>query len=177
MAKYLLPCECGQGVPVDASQAGQLVTCPCGKQLEVPTLRGIRELAPAEGIDDSVPRESDWGPIRGAVFVVSLVSLLVGMGLAAYGYQQMIKVADVSRDQEQQIFARAIDQTTPTELFTAWQRMREEGLGPKDNNPFVSARRDRRRMKTLLIVGVVIGVAGLFGTIGPLLLRGKSPGV
>ena len=42
--KYLLPCPCGQAVEIELGQAGQTVTCTCGKSLAVPTMMQIKEL-------------------------------------------------------------------------------------------------------------------------------------
>ncbi|WP_146445311.1 hypothetical protein [Botrimarina colliarenosi] len=42
--RYLLPCSCGQSIPVSASQAGGRVTCECGAEREAPRLRELRQL-------------------------------------------------------------------------------------------------------------------------------------
>ena len=44
--RYLLPCSCGQSVGVEFRQAGGQVRCACGRVLEVPSLRTIRQLEP-----------------------------------------------------------------------------------------------------------------------------------
>ena len=47
MSTYLLTCDCGKTVPVEIGQAGGQVTCSCGTQLDVPTLRKLRHLPAA----------------------------------------------------------------------------------------------------------------------------------
>src|SRR5688572_16997649 len=81
--QYLLPCSCGQTVRVGRAQAGQGVACACGKQLTVPTLRGLRELEPAAP-EGSAPGQAAWGPVRGAVFSSGLVIALLAFLFSAY---------------------------------------------------------------------------------------------
>jgi len=42
--KYLLPCSCGQDVPIETSQAGGNVLCNCGLSVQVPSLLKIKKL-------------------------------------------------------------------------------------------------------------------------------------
>src|SRR5678815_2344165 len=48
MSHYLLPCACGQQISVSAAQAGESLRCSCGAMVEVPTMRGLRELERVE---------------------------------------------------------------------------------------------------------------------------------
>lgn len=79
-AKHILPCHCGKGhLEVDSSQSGLTLPCPaCGTNLEVPTLRGLRQLrmvaTPGVG-QRSVP---EWGPRQGLLLVAVI---LMGFGL------------------------------------------------------------------------------------------------
>lgn len=112
--------------------------------------------------------------MRGAVFVISVVSLLAGLGIAVLGYRAMTRVQDVSIEQEQELYATQIDQFSAEQLLDTWQLIHENGLGPKDNNPYVEARRYRARMKAVSFLGVGLCVTGLLGIIGSMLGRGKS---
>ena len=47
--KYLLPCSCGESIPLDITQAGQTVTCRCGAAQQAPSLLNIKKLQIAEG--------------------------------------------------------------------------------------------------------------------------------
>jgi hypothetical protein len=40
--EYFVPCECGEGVPVTEGAAGSRVTCACGRTVNVPSLRELR---------------------------------------------------------------------------------------------------------------------------------------
>jgi len=81
MSSYWLPCRCGQQIRVSTAQAGETVACVCGERLEVPTLRGLRELVPAES--DSTRAGSAWENRHRSAFVCVLVAI-ASLGLAGY---------------------------------------------------------------------------------------------
>ena len=85
--KYLLPCpSCQHTSEVDAGQAGDRITCSCGAQVDVPTLRGLRALQPATAPDKAAAKPaSNWGLRQGLMLFGSVV-LLVGLLPAAYLY-------------------------------------------------------------------------------------------
>jgi hypothetical protein len=79
--KYLLPCPaCGRQITVETGQAGQILQCGCGKQVDVPTIRGMRELETV--VEESVSR-SGWNRRRGFMFVGGVVAV-IGLLLAGY---------------------------------------------------------------------------------------------
>jgi hypothetical protein len=41
---FLLPCECGKEIPVEAGQAGETIICECGTKIEVPQLSELKTL-------------------------------------------------------------------------------------------------------------------------------------
>jgi Alpha-aminoadipate carrier protein LysW-like, globular domain len=68
---YLLPCPaCGNKLSVVTGQAGQLVRCDCGADLEVPTIRGLREL---EQVSDDAVSFSRWTTRHGVAFLGLLI--------------------------------------------------------------------------------------------------------
>jgi hypothetical protein len=81
MSSFLLPCACGQTTIVSPAQAGQSVRCVCGAQLEVPTLRGLRQLAPATPAGGK-GKTYAWSNRHRFAFALILVSFacLVGAG-------------------------------------------------------------------------------------------------
>jgi hypothetical protein len=84
-AKYLLPCTCGQEIPVEATQAGQQVRCQCGLELEVPTLLKLTRLKPAGPPAPATPRRarSAWGP-RQRVMLIGLAIMAAGASGAGW---------------------------------------------------------------------------------------------
>jgi hypothetical protein len=81
MSEYLLPCSCGRKVPVSTRHAGQTVRCACGAELEVPTLRGLRELEPAGAA--AAPARGTWENRQRIAFLLAVASLLA-IGVAGY---------------------------------------------------------------------------------------------
>ena len=79
-SRYLLPCSCGKSIAVSVSQAGDKVHCECGQELEVPTLRQLRELAPEQ--TDSTESAS-WGFRQG---VITLGLILASLMAATSGW-------------------------------------------------------------------------------------------
>jgi hypothetical protein len=82
MPRYLVTCECGQPVPVEIGQAGGHVRCPCGRSVEVPTLRRLRHL-PIEQASAGAQKRK-WSTRRGiaaALFILAAALAVVGVGL------------------------------------------------------------------------------------------------
>jgi hypothetical protein len=68
---YLLPCPaCSTKLSVVAGQAGQLVRCACGADVEVPTIRGMREL---EQVSDEPTTSSRWTTRHSVAFFGLLI--------------------------------------------------------------------------------------------------------
>lgn len=82
---YYLPCACGVRSIVDASQCGRKLTCQCGQVLEVPPLRGLRQLAKAD-LRQVKPSGRAWNPARGLA-LVALVPLMGALAFGAWVYQ------------------------------------------------------------------------------------------
>ena len=61
--KYLLPCSCGQDVPVETSQAGGNLLCRCGLSVQVPTLLKIKKLPLAGETPDQSSAAVDAPPV------------------------------------------------------------------------------------------------------------------
>ena len=80
MSQYLLPCECGQKLPVNSTQAGERVRCTCGRELDVPTLRSLQAL---ERRDDAAakPELAPWGWRQGLAFLGASIFVLASLAL------------------------------------------------------------------------------------------------
>jgi hypothetical protein len=65
-----LPCQCGREVVVTRAQAGGTVTCECGAELNVPTLRGLAELRPAPVVAGA--GRSNWDDRHRVGFLLAL---------------------------------------------------------------------------------------------------------
>ena len=166
MSKYLLPCECGKGVAVDIKQAGQQLACECGKLLEVPTLRGVREL---------IPKRADWDRSRGMIFAGSLLLFVVGASLCFVGYQGLRTAPNITREDEKESFEMSIDEMSLEETYATWQAVRKHGLGPRGQNIFVNIREFRAGRQSMLTFGIALCVIGALGGIGSAVGIRKTP--
>lgn len=78
---YLLPCPaCGTKSTVSTAQAGQTVQCSCGRTVEVPPLRDLRQL---ESVGESERSQPSWNRRKGLIFLGCLM-MGVAAGLAAW---------------------------------------------------------------------------------------------
>lgn len=166
MSKYLLPCECGKGVAVDIKQAGQQLACECGKLLEVPTLRGVRELEPLSDSASSIPKRADWDRSRGMVFAGSLLLFVLGASVSFVGYQGLRTSPNITREDEMESFDTSIDEMSLDETYATWQMIREHGLGPRGQNIFVNIREFRAGRQRMLTIGIALCVIGALGGMG-----------
>ena len=82
---YLLPCTCGRTHRISSRQAGDKLACPCGISLDVPTIRGLKDLELAA--PTAPPRQRQWGVAQGLMFL-GLVT--VGAGVAAGCYFSLL---------------------------------------------------------------------------------------
>lgn len=73
---YLLPCSCGEKIRVRTRHAGETVTCRCGTKLQVPTIRGLRQLETVDDVEEaSAPPRS---LLEGPLFAIGLLALFAG---------------------------------------------------------------------------------------------------
>lgn len=79
--EYLLPCECGQKITVAAGQAGQDVTCQCGKTSHVPPLRKLAEL---DRVVKTETGNRNWSSAQRVAFVTIASIAVVLMTSLAY---------------------------------------------------------------------------------------------
>ncbi len=143
-AKYLLPCACGRKLVVEPSQAGETITCPCGSQLEVPSMQAIRQLEMARTRSDQ-GSEARWG-FRQATILLGALLTATALGLALYLHWVRPRLADPHA-------------LSPVQTWAAWQELRK---GPDRNlsawdKLFAEAVRDNRRWKLLWLAVAACG--------------------
>jgi hypothetical protein len=115
--KYLLPCSCGQEIPVELAQAGQEVRCACGIVLEVPTLQGLRALKRAPVEVAARPR-STWG-LRQQLLLVGAMITVASLVVAGYFYRNRPQMIDLNT-------------VSPMHAWVVWQELR---LGVRFRSP------------------------------------------
>jgi len=171
-ARYLLPCECGNTTPVDMSQAGGSVLCGCGKQLEVPSLRAIRELPRLSEAADV--HKYQWNPAAGMTFVSGVVIAFVGAGVALAMHLNSLVVPELPSEEMVAAWVGEVDNATPEELFQIWNSARHDGLGEHGDSPFIQARMVSKRLAMYRNMGLIVVASGLAFAGSSIFLRRKS---
>lgn len=161
---YLLPCECGRRLSVDASHAGLSLSCDCGRTLTVPSLLGLRQLAPApRPVDPSRPRSEMWGPRQGLMFLGFLLAV-PALSWAAVQFASLTTPEDqFSIDYQKNV--TEVSQLSAAQSWELWQVMRD-GIN-RDEHPRL---KDARLLHARALRRV--GVATAFGVLGIALIAG-----
>jgi hypothetical protein len=162
--KYRLPCHDDAFVAVDASQAGLSVTCPCGKEIQVPTWR---ELSRLKRVGDTSDRDtarrkaagsSTWSPQKGLIFLGLVI--LVGCGAsAAYWYATMPTEQPIHVNYEG--IRDHVQALTLIESMKEWSELRK-GLSKGELPPmqmYLAMRETHRRWTYVSLGGCALGAA------------------
>jgi hypothetical protein len=125
---YLLPCDCGRKIPVEAPQAGEIVTCACGASIEVPTLMGLRALEQVEAPPQPAIIKTTWGAGHRLIFLGALVILAaVVLGVWLFYIRPMDPFANITPEQmkeKSQILS-------PLQSLHLWDMLDRAGLNPR----------------------------------------------
>jgi len=126
---YLLPCNCGKKLPVEAPQAGQTVRCSCGESVEVPTIRGLAKLERAQQPAPAVtgPR---WGPREGVLLLGAVIAVLAlitagGLHLRRHHVGKQFAIPDNTfTDERAEEIRQAVDKLSPAQAWREWEHLR-----------------------------------------------------
>ena len=170
--KYVLTCECGQAHRVDTSQAGQSLECTCGRALEVPTLRGIRQLPQVQEERRAETSAPSWNRTRGVLFAGGLLTATVCLAIAALLLVLRVQVDDSPPEIDFEREARsAVEGLTLDESWDFWTEARRSGLGPYRTPPHVLMREYRGELAMGIGIATAIGVAGIGAVVTSLLMK------
>ena len=167
MSFHLLPCSCGQHVTISTSQAGQTVTCVCGARLEVPTLRDVRALAPAES-SGRVSGRVPWEVRHRTAFVLALISLCA---LALGGFLAMRLPPPIPQPTIEQ-YNEAIQAGSPAQVLGLYEELKK-GLVAHREMPLGDGPRNVMLIGVEVAVG--IGACGLIAALALVLAGRKRP--
>jgi hypothetical protein len=152
MAEYLLPCPCGQSVPISPRQAGQQVRCAaCGQLLEIPTLGAIRQLPPADAAPQPSRPEGQAGSAARWWFVLLAATAVAAICLAGLSFfrgygPDMEGSYGQSIDQFLQDSDRRFNDIPPHELLIIWKDYQDSSNMAKQVQPVFHQDYLRRRM-------------------------------
>ncbi|NLX55210.1 MAG: hypothetical protein GXY58_08860 [Planctomycetaceae bacterium] len=175
--KYLLPCSCGQSMAIEVSQAGQSVQCTCGKTLDVPTMRLIRQLPPADEVPEKTRvRDRHWS-LRQRLFFSCGLALLMG-GLLSAAFFQMGRAGLETEERPWDNLERAyqdIDTMDIEQTWELWTNVRNESIGPYNPPPFIRHRLWSARWYRSITISLIVSAIGLVLTLSSFLARPQSP--
>jgi heme/copper-type cytochrome/quinol oxidase subunit 3 len=169
MPSYLLPCTCGQSTIVSAAEAGQSIRCVCGAPLEVPTLRGLRGLEPAEaaaGKPITTRDRVEWDNRHRIAFLLVQAAIF---GALTAGYLAIrLPLAMVGpSDQEMEEWVRT---SSTQQVFEMYRDVQQgiEPLAPAGGAPEVS------RQTLLWGMGIALGTSVLAIAAAVIVMRGGA---
>lgn len=165
--RYLLPCSCGKKTPVAVAQAGGTVTCTCGSNLTVPTLRGIRELEPeAESV--ARPHKRGWSATQGYLFSFGILAALIGAAVGGWQFFIYTELEPYTVDQTAAANASMdadVDQMDLLESLDEWKHTLEHGLGNDGTPGWIAAQSLSDAHRRSAIIGFAIAGMGLLAVI------------
>lgn len=175
MTLYLLPCTCGETVPVATSQAGETVACACGRALAVPTMREVRRLQPAPNDQPAAPRPS-WSALQGVLFVTGILLLLIGSAIAIilFYYGSLLDTEKPEIPSLEQ-FQAEVDKFDVVTSLDRWDEINKLGLAQyRPSIPmYLHNREVAGRYRILSFVSGGFAGFGLLLAVASLLLRKK----
>ena len=155
--RYLLPCpNCSRKLAVALVQAGERVSCECGTDVEVPTMRELRVLAPAEELVETP--STGWNTVRGWLFVSGVVLILLA-GLAHWQINPMRKMLDIRAPQYQELNID-LDAVSLGEAWTAWKFFRDAKLDYRNTPGFVANRKRHRELSYFIYTAWAAAAVG-----------------
>lgn len=107
------------------------------------------------------------------IFAGSLILSVIGFSVALFAYNGLRGTPNITREVELESFDEAVDDLSLDEAYEMWKNLRNQGLGPRGQNPYVNFRSFRSGRQRILAVGIVLCVAGLLVAIGATLGRRK----
>ncbi len=162
--KYSLPCSCGDTIPIETSQAGETVVCSCGRQLEVPTMRAIRQLDPIRPPAVACAKSAgNWSMPQRLCFSIGMAVAAIGFAIGVY-YQlgrASLDTEEVVWDTRLDSDLELLDNMNLEEAWKNWENVRDSGIGPYNPPRFIKSRVVSAFWKKYVVVGLGIGLSGL----------------
>jgi hypothetical protein len=117
---------------VEVGQAGETLTCACGRELKAPTLRGLRELTP---VSEDAPRKGtpgapvDWSAGRGVLFSLGLLTFVLALAYGSYHLYVWSGIDVAQIEAHDEVHAdEFVDQMTPVSMLEFWEETKGKTL-------------------------------------------------
>ncbi len=123
--RFLLPCSCGESIPVSRSQSGLEVTCPqCQQPQRVPTWAKLQALPQ---LQEESPQRPSWGVAQLVVFV-GVVVFLFGAAMALWKW---ISLGPSPMAEMERLYGPLPEDIPPAATLMVWEQIDREGLDPR----------------------------------------------
>ncbi|MGW8255986.1 MAG: hypothetical protein ACWGMZ_00720 [Thermoguttaceae bacterium] len=123
--KYLLPCSCGHTCEVEQRQAGEIITCVCGKSLEVPTLLTLKSFEQVENAPVTGRVEKSWATGHRILF---LGLLIVFGSILACAWLYLTRPMDPFINFSPEQMRKTAENLSPVQSFRLWLVLEKSGL-------------------------------------------------
>ena len=154
---YLLPCLCGEKIPVETRQAGETVACACGRSVPVPSMMEISRLEPAPLETAAV---AAWG-VSQRLRLLGVVVLLI----AVAGAVLLIRHRPISPDETRTPAAarRWVEGMSAARTMVEWYQLKATGLerGITKEEEVYQGQLSQYRVWWCVVVALGLGGAGL----------------
>lgn len=130
-------------------QAGEELSCDCGRKITVPRLRELAKLpvAPSPGGGAPPSRKRKWSRIQGILFAIGVPLTVLALGFAA-NYLRLHRLFKIERPALAEFkYAVNMLEISPTEAWTIWKDISGDRLPTRPQNDYI-ARRDAARLMT-----------------------------
>lgn len=173
---YLLPCRCGNKLPVETAQSGLPLRCACGNELTVPTLRDMARLEQTQIASEAAParEKAEWGIRQGLVFL-GLATILVCVPPSLflwYRYPQPPRLVEGF----DRINREDLDTYTIEQVWEAWHQL-QAGLTiqDEDRRMLVYLQIEKQYKSWVYLVGAAAGAGVLMIVAGLAWPRQRKP--
>ncbi len=165
MSEYKLPCAvCGQSVIVSTRQAGESVSCDCGKPLEVPTMRELRQLDPVPA--QSAASKPTWTAAQGLLFAAGALMTVIAAGSALWLTSLLRRVDTRQPDVGEVEFQYDIETFSLSQTWDMWKQYSLLDIEDRPTPYHVLNRGYAANLRRWLLVNAVIGGIGVAAIVG-----------
>jgi len=173
---YYLPCSCGNKQEVGARLAGQSIRCDCGLELHVPTLRGLRELEPADSAGENLTAAPAWGLGQGIAFVAGM-TLSVGAVVAIVVFLRQMSGLEIAEKpaMENVHYNEDFSTMSPEDSLLAWEFLSSNPLpGSRSTPAFLKYRGEVAKFKNYMAISGALLAVGAVLLSGAILIKPRG---
>ncbi|MHC2068828.1 hypothetical protein ACYFX5_15275 [Bremerella sp. T1] len=160
---YLLTTSDGEEVHVETSQAGETITTPSGKTIEVPTLRELKKLPVVQGNEG--PQGREWSNGQSVCLVIGLLLFLGCLVSSVYLYRiTPLESLDKATEVPVELIEGDVSQWNMEQTLSFWTFATSDNAlsqmrgGATGERYALDVYKGRQTFLLLSVIGVVVGL-------------------